>query len=93
MATSTENSVFTNLTYIDNIKQQILTSGGTIVFMKDNVLVATEVSESQYRELLNSTYIDKIDVLPLKRYANTGIQYTQSDTLGTSGTSGASSIV
>lgn len=81
------NSIFTNLTYTDDIKNQIVSSGGTIIFIKDNVLVASEVSESQYRELLNSPYVDKIDVLPLKRYANTGVQYIQTDTFTTNSTS------
>ena len=67
-----------NITYNDEIENLIFASGGTIVFMKDNVIVATEVSEAQYRELLNNPYISKIDVLPLKRYKNEGIKYTES---------------
>ena len=78
MASSTQSSLFRGLTYNDYIKDQIVTSGGTIVFMKDNIIVASEVSEAQYRELLNSPYIDKLDILPLKRYGNSGIEYTQS---------------
>ena len=49
---STQSQVFSNLTYNDEIKGSIIKSGGTIVFIKDNVIVATEISESQYRELL-----------------------------------------
>jgi hypothetical protein len=45
--------------------------------MRDNVIMASEISEAQYRELLNSQYIDKLDVLPLKRYGDVGIQYIQ----------------
>ena len=77
MATSTQSSLFRNLTYTDNIKDQIIVSGGTVVFVKDNVMIASEISEAQYRELLNSPYIDKLDVLPLKRYGNVGVQYTK----------------
>jgi len=77
MATSTQSQVFRDLTYSNNIKDQIINSGGTIVFMRDNVIMASEISEAQYREFLNSPYIEKLDVLPLKRYGNVGIQYTQ----------------
>ena len=89
MATSTQSSLFINLTYSNEIQSLISSSGGTIVFTKDNVILASEISEAQYRDLLKNPYIDKIDVLPLKRYANTGVQYIQ-NTSGTSGTSGNS---
>jgi hypothetical protein len=75
--TSLQRSIFTNLTYVDQLKDQITRSGGTIVFTKDNMIVASEVSESQYRELLKSPYVEKIDVLPLKRYANQGVKYKE----------------
>jgi hypothetical protein len=77
MATSTQSQLFRELTYSGDIKDQIVSSGGTIIFMRDNVIVASEISEAQYRELLNSSYIEKLDVLPLKRYGNVGVQYTQ----------------
>lgn len=70
MATSTQRPIFTTLTYNDDIKNAIIKSGGTIVFTKDNIIVASEISESQYRELLKNPYIEKIDILPLKRYKN-----------------------
>lgn len=79
MATSTQNPIFTNLYYNSEIRSYIVNSGGTIVFAKDNVIVASEVSESQYRELLKSPLIEKIDVLPLKRYANEGIKYVENE--------------
>ena len=91
MATSTQSTLFRNLTYTDNIKDEIIVSGGTVVFVKDNVLIASEISEAQYRELLRSPFIDKIDVLPLKRFANEGIKYNQ-NTSGSSGYSGSSGI-
>jgi len=75
MATSSQSPVFTSLTYNNEIKEQILTSGGTIVFMRDNIIVASEISESQYRELLNDPHINKLEVLPLKRYGNEGVVY------------------
>jgi len=78
MATSTQGEIFSNLTYNDEIYNFILNSGGTIVFMKDNMIVASEVSESQYRDLLNNPHIEKIDVVALKRYGNNTIEYKQS---------------
>jgi len=77
MATSTQSQLFRELTYSSDIKDQIVNSGGTIIFMRDNVIMASEISEAQYRELLNSPYIEKLDVLPLKRYGNVGVQYTK----------------
>jgi hypothetical protein len=49
--------------------------------MKDNIIVASEVSEAQYRELLNNPYVEKLDVLPLKRWKNEGIKYTQNESV------------
>jgi hypothetical protein len=79
MATSQNAKIFRNLTYSDKIKDQIVRSGGTVVFSKDNIVVASEVSEAMYRELLKSTYIEKMDILPLKRYKNQGIKYTKNE--------------
>lgn len=75
MATSTQSSIFTNTTYTNEIKEEIVLSGGTIIFIKDNVIVASEVSEAEYRELLNNPNIDKLDVLPLKRYGYDSTTY------------------
>jgi len=80
MSTSTQAAVFKNTTYSNEIKDQITTSGATIVFIKDNVILASEISEAQYRELLTNPYVDKIDVLPLKRYGNEGVKYTENNT-------------
>lgn len=81
MAISTQSQIFKKSTYVDDIKELIISSGGTIIFIKDNVIVASELSEAQYRELLDNPYIDKLDVLPLKRYGNEGIKYTVNDTV------------
>ena len=77
MATSTQSAIFTDLTYTNEIKEQIVLSGGTIIFIKDNVIMASEISEAEYRELLNNPYIDKLDVLPLKRYGYDSSTYTK----------------
>lgn len=75
MTISTQNVIFTNLSYVNEIKEQITLSGGTIIFTKDNLIIASEVSEDEYRELLKNPYIDKLDVLPAKRYGYEGIKY------------------
>lgn len=56
-------------TYNDIIIEEISNSGGTIIFVKENVIIASNISESEYRSLLNSSYINKIDILPLKDYS------------------------
>jgi hypothetical protein len=63
--------------YVNEIRNQLTRSGSTVVFDKDNVIIATEVSEAQYRELLKSSYIEKMDVLSLKRYYGTGKESVQ----------------
>lgn len=55
-------------TYNEEITELITASGGTIVFERYNVIMASEISEEQYRDLLSNPYISKLDVLPLKRY-------------------------
>ena len=71
---STQTELYINNTYNNEIKDYIISSGGTIVFQRDNVIMASEISEEQYRELLNNQHISKIDILPLKRYKNQGIK-------------------
>jgi hypothetical protein len=68
MAASSQSSVYKQLSYSEDIKNEILLSGGTIVYMKDNIIIASEVSEAEYIELLNNPHIYKLDVLPAKRY-------------------------
>ena len=77
MPAKKDNNIYSNLTYTSILKDSIIKSGGTVVFIRDNLMLATEVSEAQYRELLNSPYIDKIDVLPIKRYGNDIVQYEE----------------
>lgn len=74
---STQTKLFINNTYNDEIIDYISTSGGTVVFQRDNVVMASEISEAQYRELLNNPYVTKIDILPLKRYKNEGVKYNE----------------
>lgn len=80
MTISTQSNLFNNLTYNNDITDNIIASGGTVVFVKDNLIIASEISEMQYRELLQNPYISKIDVLPLKRYGYDYSTYIKSDT-------------
>lgn len=86
MAASTQSTLFNNLTYNEDIINNITVGGGNIVFTKDNVIIASEISEMQYRELLKSPYISKIDVLPLKRYGYNYINYQEVDVVSTNQT-------
>lgn len=61
-----QTSIITN--YNNEIKTLIVNSGGTIIFVKDNMIVASEISEEQYREFLKNPHIEKIDIVPLKHY-------------------------
>jgi hypothetical protein len=70
MAISKNKTIVSDLTYVTPLKESILKSGGTVVFVRDNLILATEISEEQYRDLLNNPYVDKIDVLPIKRYGD-----------------------
>lgn len=72
---STQTDLFINDTYNDYIKNNILISGGTIIFTRDNVIMASEISEEQYQALMNDPYVDKVDILPLKRYE--GVKYAE----------------
>lgn len=81
MSTSAQSQVFAGLTYSDYIKEQIISSGGTIIHTRDNIIIASEISEAEYRQLLESPFIDKLDVLPFKRYANEGIKYEENQVI------------
>jgi hypothetical protein len=63
-----QTSVITN--YNDVIKKEIINSGGTIIFVKNNCIIASEITEGQYRDFLKNPYIEKIDVVPLKSYGD-----------------------
>ena len=77
MSTSAQNIMISDLTYVSTLKDSIIKSGGTVVFIRDNVMLATEISEAQYRDLLNNPYVDKIDVLPIKRYGTNTLPYQE----------------
>ena len=73
------NNNFNKISYNNEIVEIVSTSGGTIILNRDNVIVASEVSEILYRELLENPNIYKIDVLPLKRYMDEGAKYIKKE--------------
>ena len=58
-------------TFNPEISNLIKNEGGAVVFSSGNIIVASEISEELYIELLKSPYVDSLEVLPLKRYSNT----------------------
>lgn len=57
-------------TFNPEISKLITIEGGSVVYQAGNIIVASEISEELYRELLKSPYIERLEVLPLKRYGN-----------------------
>jgi len=57
-------------TFNPEISNLITSEGGSVVYQTGNIIVASEISEELYRELLKSPYIESLEVLPLKRYGN-----------------------
>jgi hypothetical protein len=76
MAISETSNIIKRLSYSEDISKQLILSGGTIIMIRDNVILATEVSEEQFRWLLDNPFIEKMDLLPLKRWRDEGIRYT-----------------
>jgi len=64
------NSLITESTFNTEISNLIKNEGGGVVYQSGNIIVASEISEELYRELLKNSYIDSLEVLPLKRYSN-----------------------
>ena len=58
-------------TFNPEISNLINNEGGTVIYSSGNILIASEISEELYRELLKSPYIITLEVLPLKRYSMT----------------------
>jgi len=73
MATSSSNNTAESViasTFNPEISNLIKNEGGSVVYQSGNIIVASEISEELYRELLKSPYIEALEVLPLKRYSN-----------------------
>ena len=69
MATSNTESVMAS-TFNPEISNLIKNEGGSVVYQSGNIIVASEVSQELFRELLKSPYIESLEALPLKRYSN-----------------------
>ena len=63
------------LTYRHEVEALINQHQGIVVYSKDDVIIASDISDSFYNELLKRPYIQIMNTLPLKRY--TGQQTPQ----------------
>jgi hypothetical protein len=61
------------LKYNSSIIESIGNNNGKIVYSYDNIIIATEINDMLYNELLKNPYIDFIETLPLKQYGGIDI--------------------
>lgn len=69
------------LSYNSSIEDIINTQGGTILYSYDNIIIASEITDSFYSELSKNPNIEYIDSLPLKKYGD--INYNLIDQIPT----------
>jgi hypothetical protein len=60
----------TILNYNSEIKNDIVSNGGSVIYSYNNIILATEISDELYAELKKSSYIDYIEEVPLKKYGD-----------------------
>ena len=60
----------TILNYNSEIKTEILSNGGNVIYSYNNIILASEITEELYAELKKSSYIQYIEDVPLKRYGD-----------------------
>lgn len=60
----------TILNYNSEIKSEIVSNGGSVIYSYNNIILATEITEELYTELKKSSYIQYIEDVPLKRYGD-----------------------
>ncbi len=58
------------LRYNSEIETSINQNGGTVLYSYNNIIIASEISDTFYNELQKNPYIDYIDSLPLKKYGD-----------------------
>lgn len=77
------------LNYNTSIENEIKNYGGSVLYKFNNIIIASEISETVYKELLKNPDIDYIESLPLKKYI--GNDYIDSSNLSQTilGVSGA----
>lgn len=77
------------LTYNASIENEIKNYGGAVLYKNDNIIIASNISEDFYKELLKNPNIDYIESLPLRKYGgnenvdNISINYDTSYLSGT----------
>lgn len=57
------------LSFNTTIEDDIRFNGGNVLYTYDNIIIASEISESFYKELLKNPDIEYIESLPLKRFS------------------------
>lgn len=62
------NTTESVLRYNSQIENNILQNGGTVLYSYNNIIIASEISESYFIELQKNSYIEYIEDLPLKKY-------------------------
>jgi hypothetical protein len=65
---SSNNILIADLTYSSTIEDSIKQNGGVVVYSYNNIIVASEISETLYGELQKNPNIDYIESLALKQY-------------------------
>lgn len=58
------------LRYNSEVETSVKQNGGTVLYSYNNIIIASEISESFYNELQKNPYIEYIDSLPLKKYGD-----------------------
>ena len=58
------------LSYNSVIENIINTQGGTILYSYDNMIIASEITDTLYNSLVKNPNIEYIDSLPLKKYGD-----------------------
>ncbi len=97
---ASNNILVSDLTYSFLVEDSINQNGGTVIYSYNNIIVASDISETFYNELQKNPNIDYIESLALKQYGeidrnlmsklnNSG---STSGTDGQSGNSGSSGI-
>lgn len=61
------------LRYNSEVKDDITQNGGTILYSYNNIIVASEISEESYSNLMKNDNIDFLQDLPLKKYGDVDI--------------------
>lgn len=56
------------LRYNSQIEDDISQNGGTVLYSYNNIIIASEISETLFTELQKNTYIEYVKDLPLKKY-------------------------